>query len=142
MMFVEWSPFNQTIPMAFSLSRHGEHIGNNLNFDICDQQDSKSLIERVLNDSKGEGETAYASQVSMSAALISKLKNDKEDDLRKRMPRFINGLIKLRDDYNSGLRSMNMLNFDDLLVGTRRMLLEWPEVCQQLQNRFQHVLVD
>lgn len=124
------------------LRMYGEHIGISSDFDICDQQDSRSIISRLLNASKADGESADSSQVTMSAALISKLKNDKEEELRKRMPGFIENLLTLRNDYNARLRSMNMLDFDDLLVETRRMLRDCPDVCRNLQNRFQHVLVD
>lgn len=124
------------------LRMHGDHIGISNDFDICDTQDARSLISRILNASRGDGETVDSGQVSMSSALISKLKNGKEEELRQRMPRFIDKLIRLRDEYTKQLRSMNMLDFDDLLVETHRMLRECPDICSLLQNRFQHVLVD
>lgn len=123
------------------LRRYGEHAGISTDFDICDAQDSRNVVTRVLTK-VNDGQTPDSAYISMVVALISKLKNDKEDELRVRMPRFINKLIELRSLYNEQLRSMNMLDFDDLLVETRRMLQECPNTLAHLQTRFQHILVD
>lgn len=128
------------------LRSYGEHMGLSTDFDICDSQDARNIISRILSASASSesetGKTVDAAQISMSVSLISKLKNDKEDELRKRMPRFMNRILNLRKAYDDKLRSMNMLDFDDLLVQTRRMLNECPNIRQLLQNRYQYVLVD
>lgn len=122
------------------LRMYGEHAGIPPDFDICDAQDARSVVARVLTTPTDP--TPDSSRVFMTAAMISKLKNDKESDLRARMPRLVDRLVELRRAYDKQLRSMNMLDFDDLLVEARRMLRECPDVLAQLQSRFQYVLVD
>lgn len=54
----------------------------------------------------------------------------------------ISEIRPLLDRYQENKRNAALLDFDDLLVSTRRMLRNFPEVKAALSERFSHILVD
>lgn len=123
---------------------YGSNIGVSSNFDICDASDSRQLVSRLLREvHKG---TPDASAVRMNCDMISKLKNDREGEegsWSKVWPKFVYKRIsELRSTYDRELRSMNKLDFDDILLEARKLLTACPEVLAELHERYAHVLVD
>lgn len=123
---------------------HGTCIDIDSSFQICDASDARQVVALVMKDcGAGPGESSMANQVSMNTAMISKLKNNGETEMRRKYPLHVfNRVAEYRKLYDKKLREMNQLDFDDLLLETRRMLEEAPDVLLELQNRYLHILVD
>ncbi len=123
---------------------YGSAIGIDPNFQICDSSDARQVVQLVMKAAVGSAPSdSVANKVSSITAMISKLKNNGEAEMEERMPpHFYREVTQYRALYDKKLRDMNQLDFDDLLLETRRMLDESPEVLQELQNRYLHILVD
>jgi DNA helicase II / ATP-dependent DNA helicase PcrA len=123
------------------LRLYGLNTGIPSNFDILDAQDARAVISDILKEKSPQdfsSETAkeYTKQISM-------LKNDRGNDLKASIPtRAYARVEELRRLYDDKMRSMNKLDFDDLLLELRRLLVESEDARNLLQTRFQHVLVD
>lgn len=123
------------------LRTYGSEISIDPDFQICDTSDVHAVLGRLLR--RIEGVKVEASYVNRMASFISKLKNDKGKQMQdKLIPTFFRRIEECRIMYDKDLREMNFLDFDDLLVETRRMLRDCPNVLSQLQSRFTFVLVD
>lgn len=124
------------------LRKFGSNVGVSNDFQICDMEDSRIVLSRTIKKYL-HGAAPEARVVNILSSQISKLKNDKGAELKKRLPGPRYGeIVRWRDLYDADLRAMNMLDFDDLLVETRRLLQESSDVRIQLQERYRHVLVD
>jgi DNA helicase II / ATP-dependent DNA helicase PcrA len=123
------------------LRLHGIAIGIPSNFDIADTSDTRTVMADIVRQ---VDPTNYSSDtVSGFLRNISMIKNDRGDELRRKLPpRTFARILELRKLFDDKMRSMNKLDFDDLLVETRRMLLDCEDVRYVLQSRFHHILVD
>ena len=43
---------------------------------------------------------------------------------------------------NMRKKTLNVMDFDDLLINTRKLLMDHPQVLQRYAEKFSHVLVD
>lgn len=125
------------------LRTYGSHVEIPNDFQICDTDDSRVVLSRTMKKESSNGNAPESRIVNILLSLISKLKNDKSRELKERLTnsRF-KEVVSWRGLYDKDLRAMNMLDFDDLLVETRRLLQECPDVREQLQDRYRYVLVD
>lgn len=126
---------------ARMLRTYGDAIGIAPDFVICDPSDARQVVSSIVKKAQGAVDSG---KVFTILSQISKLKNDGKEELQAGpMPEAIlRQLQEYRQEYDRKLRSMNQLDFDDLLLETRRMIIDSPEVLEQLQHRYQHVLVD
>lgn len=126
------------------LRKYADEVGISSDFDICDTSDSRGVVSKVLREL--ETKAPDQSTIRMTTAMISKLKNEQanpDDSLQQIWsPRMYRRIHELRNAYDKKLRSMNKLDFDDLLVETRNLLKSNDTVLEELQNKFEHVLVD
>ena len=121
--------------------KHGSETGITSDFVICDTSDIRQLISRMLKNEQGS--TPDYSNISAAVAAISKLKNDRDGQLEKFWPRRMwRRINELRDLYEKGLRAMNQLDFDDLLLETRKLFHTSERVRETLQETYEYVLVD
>lgn len=123
------------------LRKHGSETGITSDFVICDTSDTRQLISRLLKNEQGS--TPDYSSISEAVAAISKLKNDRDGQLEKFWPRRVwRRINELRNLYDKELRAMNHLDFDDLLLETKKLLQTSERVRGTLQETYEHVLVD
>ncbi|CAN8063977.1 unnamed protein product [Agarophyton chilense] len=123
------------------LRLYGDRIDIPNGFNVCDSSDSRSLLSNVIK--KSTGAPPDARNLGIQRNMISKLKNDSDELLRKLWKPFvIRKTQELRTEYDKELRRMNLLDFDDILLETRRLLLENSEVLRELCNHYDQVLVD
>lgn len=112
------------------LRRHIEYLGYKRDFEIIDDEE----IQKVLTD------------VYKQNGIDRKLYSPKA--MAKMIGDFKNGIRPLRpeekrvcDLYNEYLKKNNMLDFDDLLIFTNKVL-EIPEVLAYYQDWYKYILVD
>jgi len=127
------------------LRTHGEAIGIKSDFHICDASDCRTIIAGILRkkESIENRSTSVSSAANLLAKQISRLKNHEVDEMRKLFPPHVfSRMNEFRISYDAELRKMNQLDFDDLLLETRKLLETDPDSLKELQRRYQHILVD
>eukprot|EP00178_Gracilaria_changii_P006346 TRINITY_DN2092_c0_g1_i1.p1 TRINITY_DN2092_c0_g1~~TRINITY_DN2092_c0_g1_i1.p1 ORF type:complete len:1278 (+),score=206.32 TRINITY_DN2092_c0_g1_i1:109-3942(+) len=123
------------------LRLYGNRIDIPSGFNVCDASDSRSLLTRIMK--KSSGGTPSSRTVGIQRDMISKLKNDSDGVLRNIWQPFVlKRTEELRSEYDKELRRMNLLDFDDLLLETRRLLVQDKEVWKELSDHYHQVLVD
>jgi DNA helicase-2/ATP-dependent DNA helicase PcrA len=126
---------------AFLLRRHGEALDLDPRFTILDRDDQRTLLKAL---SKDLGLDTSVLRPADAAAFISHRKSGGGG----RAPRdlFLPGvaaaLDALAQAYVQRCRRAGLLDFDDLLLESVRLLGECEDVADLYHARFRHVLVD
>ncbi len=131
------------------LRRYGNLIGFDSSFSIMDQGDSLETVDHIkksltppLLDLK-----SFPKNRTISA-IISRAVNTGGSvfsALRTRYPhfeRFGEDIDRIRVQYEAHKRSHNLMDYDDLLVNTIRVLEEHEHVREEVSSRWRHLLVD
>lgn len=123
------------------LRTHGLGIGIPSNFDIADTSDARSVLTQIVKERQAED--CSSEVVGEYVRHISMIKNERGSELRALLrDTQYSRVVEMRGLYDEKMRSMNKLDFDDLLVETRKLLNDCQDVRHLLQTRFHHVLVD
>ena len=126
----------------------GEKLGYPSNFTIYDTDDSRSLLKAIIKE-KGLDDKIYKpsgvhARISMAknnligpAAYVGNAALLEEDEISSR-PR----LGEIYKAYNERMFKSGAMDFDDLLFNTNILFRDVPEVLNNYQQRFRHVMVD
>ncbi len=112
-----------------------DRLGYKNNFSIYDESDQLGLIRKIITRTSARDEKL---DPNLAKNLISKAKNNSwkppetEDTLL--------GAVFAR--YQTELKNLNAVDFDDLLVLTVRLLNEHPDVRDRWRERFRYLMVD
>ena len=125
------------------LRRHAELVGLKPNFSILDVDDQLRLLKQVIDAARIDEKRWPARHLS---SLIDSWKN------RAMRPSEVpagesfaygNGKgAELYEAYQQRLKSLNAVDFGDLLLDVITILKTHPEVLAEYQNRFAYILVD
>jgi len=110
-------------------------LGYKKNFTIFDEGETMGLIKRIITRTAAQDEKL---EPNVARSMISKAKNSSwnpQVDTKTLL-----GAVYAR--YESELKTLNAVDFDDLLILAVRLLREFPEKREQMQERYQHLLVD
>jgi DNA helicase II / ATP-dependent DNA helicase PcrA len=125
------------------LRRHAELVGLKTNFTILDTDDQIRLMKQVL-EAENIDEKRWPARVL--AGLIDGWKNRglSPDQVKPgEASAFADGRgIKLYAGYQARLKTLNAVDFGDLLLENIRLFREHAEVLRQYQQRFRFILVD
>src|SRR3989454_4121791 len=124
------------------LRRNGERVGVGRNFLIFDDDDQRAVIRQCLKD-LGLDERRFPPAVLL--ALIDRAKNEAINHLEyaERASGWYEEIVaRVFTAYQRVLREQNALDFDDLLLEVVRLFGEAPDIKEEYQERFQHILVD
>jgi superfamily I DNA/RNA helicase len=112
-----------------------ERLGYKRNFSIFDEGDQMGLIKKLITRTAAKDEKL---DPNVAKNLISKAKNNawnvRPDE------QTLLGAVYAR--YQAELKTLNAVDFDDLLTLTVRLLAEHTEVRERWQQRFHYVMVD
>lgn len=130
------------------LHQYAEHIGYPSNFTIIDASDALEVIQYVRIQLKLDKQGKRFPNKQTLRAMISTAIN-KNLDMRvvvqEQYPQFIDqleGILQVEAGYQ-GYKTKNfVMDFDDLLVKTRDLLIKNEEVRTKVANRHLHVMVD
>lgn len=128
------------------LRRHAALIGYREGFSIIDREDQKDLIESCLAEVRGEDKLLPKGKVL--AGILSYHRNTLipvEDILSHRYSHIIEAegeIVKAFNLYDVRKEKLNLMDFDDLLINTSRLLEEHQELREYYSSRFRHILVD
>jgi superfamily I DNA/RNA helicase len=122
------------------LRREIEHLGYRKDFTIYDTSDQVSLLRNILSDIKFYDKSFKAESI---LEKISRTKNDfvapepasADDPIEE-----ASAMIYPR--YLDALKSLNALDFDDLLLLTLKLFREHPAVLERYRERFKYIMVD
>jgi len=124
------------------LRRHGDRIGIGKNFLIYDNDDQRSVMREVIK-TQGLDERRFPPAVLL--AMIGKAKNEAIGHLvyaEQASGYYEEVVARSYRAYQGMLQERNALDFDDMLLEVIRLFSEAPEVKEEYQERFQHILVD
>ncbi len=111
-------------------------------FSIYDEADSTALVKESM-EKAGVSASVFTPKAVLSA--ISRAKDRLVDAslyAETAGGYFEECVAAVYREYEKGLRRMNAFDFDDLIMGTVRLLRDEPRVLEAYADRFEHVLVD
>ncbi len=117
------------------LRTDADKLGYKHNFSIFDEGDQLGLIKKIINRVTARDEKL---DPGLAKNMISKAKNNgwaapKDEET-------VIGAVYAR--YNRELRTLNAMDFDDLLVQAVHLFREHPDVRDKWRAKFRHMLVD
>ena len=122
------------------LRREIEHLGYRKDFTIYDTSEQVSLLRNILSDIKFYDRSFKAESI---LERISRTKNDfaPPDTVSSDDPvEEVSAMLYPR--YREALKSLNALDFDDLLLLTLKLFREHPVVLEKYRERFRYIMVD
>jgi DNA helicase-2/ATP-dependent DNA helicase PcrA len=130
------------------LRRHAVSIGYDSNYSILDAEDAKDFVNVCIDEAGIDTKAKRFPKAEVIQDIISYANNTDtpvEDVIIRRYPYFemLAQQIK-RVDYifQDRKRARNVMDYDDLLLNWKRLLIEKPEIADLYAEQFQHILVD
>ncbi len=124
------------------LRREIDRLGYRKDFTIYDTSEQLSLLRNILSDVRFYDKTfkieSVLERISMSKNNFSPVAgpaSSSEDKIAEVTDR-------LYPKYLEALKTLNALDFDDLLLLTLRLFREHPEVLEKYRERFRYLMVD
>ena len=130
------------------LRRHAESIGFSSNFSILDSEDSKDFISACIDESLIDTKSKRFPKAEVLQDIISYATNRDqpiEEVIINKYPYFepLTAQIKIVDTvYHARKRERNVMDYDDLLLNWKRLLMEKSAIADVYAEQFQHILVD
>lgn len=129
------------------LRRHAELLGYGRDFTIIDAEDATQVMNVCIAE-KREKKNARFPQGDLIRDVWSLAVNGKEsleECLESRFPHLLNYLEDLQiiiESYQQRKKTLNVMDFDDLLLNWRRILVEFEDLRSRYAEHFLHVLID
>ncbi|MBN8218747.1 MAG: UvrD-helicase domain-containing protein [Spirochaetes bacterium] len=122
------------------LKKDIHHLGLSPAFTICDSEDQRQLFYETCRDIGVDireiPDDAIRSRISLAKNECIPPGTPLGDDLVSKMATII------YPRYQAGLRRLNALDFDDLLMLTTQIMEEHPEVAARYQRQYKQIQVD
>ena len=117
------------------LRKHAHLLGYKENFSIFDEGDQLGLIKKIASRIHDKQDPI---DPNLARNIISKAKN-----LGMSEPETTDtALGSLFSKYQNDLRTLNAMDFDDLLLQARTLLRDHPEAREEWRARYRHIMVD
>ncbi len=130
------------------LRRHATSIGFDGNFSILDSEDARDLINICIEDAAIDTKAKRFPKAEVVQNIIS-FANNTDLPLDKiiagKYPYFemlTQQIMRVDSIYQDRKRERNVMDYDDLLLNVKRLLIENPTVAELYAEQFQHILVD
>ena len=114
-----------------------DKLGYKRNFSIYDEGDKTGLIKKIITRTAAKDEKL---DPNVAKNLISKAKNNGWRETAPGDEQTLAGAVFAR--YQAELKTLNAVDFDDLLLLTVKLLSEHAEVRERWQRRFRYLMVD
>src|SRR5512141_2608366 len=130
------------------LRPHAELLGYRPNFTILDSEDTKDLLESATSDigvPVTERRFPKGDLLRVIVSLCVNTGRKLDDVIAEEHPHFLPQLDAIREVVHRYLARKvlaNGMDYDDLLLNWKRLMLEHPEIRRSFGVRFKHVLVD
>jgi DNA helicase-2/ATP-dependent DNA helicase PcrA len=130
------------------LRHHGNRLGYGRNYSIMDADDTKSLLNACIADAGIDTKSGRFPKGAVLGEIIGFAVNTVtplEEVVGLRYPHFshlIEDIVEIARSYRERKKSLNLMDFDDLLANWLALLRNEPAVLEEYAQRFLHVLVD
>jgi DNA helicase II / ATP-dependent DNA helicase PcrA len=130
------------------LRRHAVSIGYDQNYSILDTEDARDLINLCIDDAAIDTKKKRFPKAEVVQDILSYATNTDtpiENVIVGKYPYFelLTQQIKRVDmTYQVRKRERNVMDYDDLLLNMKRLLVERQEIADMYAEQFQHILVD
>ena len=140
--------------LALSIIKQGDNytkFGLDVDFDICDDAIKFSIMYELYDKVNINGDYnsnsfnyLYTSAISQAKLLeitpedIGKFLSNKDSELYKELYDF----YPVYSEYQKALKIRNMIDYDDFLIYSVKLLKEYPEIRQHYQEKFKFVIED
>jgi superfamily I DNA/RNA helicase len=117
------------------LRKHAHFLGYKENFSIFDESDQIGLVKKLaarIHDKEDPLDPNLARNIISKAKNLGMSEPETTDT----------ALGSLFSKYQSELRTLNAMDFDDLLLQARTLLRDHPESRDEWRARYTHILVD
>ncbi len=122
--------------LCVRLLRSGiDRLGYKNNFTIYDESDQAGLLRKIINRTAASDEKL---DYNLAKNLISKAKNN--NWAAPADEKTLIGAVYAR--YQTELKQLNAVDFDDLLMLAVKLLDGHPEVCARWRDQFRYIMVD
>lgn len=128
------------------LRRHCRELGYRDGFSILDREDAKDLLDICLSETVGE--KTFLPKGAVLCDMYSFGKNTGtaiQNLIPVRFPHFlhcIDEIDRVLAYYDEKKRTLNVMDFDDLLLNWKKLLTECDAIREWYATKFQHILVD
>ena len=123
------------------LREQGDRIGIAPNFSIIDDDDQSRLIKNIIKVFELD-EKLYNAKTILNHIHKWKDRGLLPNQLGLAMGPVETLSRKIYKEYQDRLRTLNALDFGDLIIYTTKLFKEHPEVLDRYQNNFKYILVD
>jgi DNA helicase-2/ATP-dependent DNA helicase PcrA len=123
-------------------------LGYEPHFTIMDSEDARQLMNTCISEAatdSGDDKSPKGDILRDIVSLAANTESSYEQVVFSRYPFFSHQMEWIESVVSAYIRrkkSLNMMDFDDLLLNCRRLLAEHPAVLQTYAGRFEQVLVD
>jgi DNA helicase II / ATP-dependent DNA helicase PcrA len=130
------------------LRRHADSLGYSSNYTILDSEDAKDFIAACIEECAIDTKAKRFPKPEVLHDIISYATNTDtplETVIIKRYPYFepLTAQIKRVDfAYHDRKRARNAMDYDDLLLNWKKLLIEKPDIAAVYAEQFEHILVD
>jgi DNA helicase II / ATP-dependent DNA helicase PcrA len=130
------------------LRRHAASLGYESNYSILDAEDAKDMVETCIEEAAIDTKARRFPKGEVLAGLFSYATNTDtplEQVINLKYPQFeplTTQIIRVDRLYQARKLERNAMDYDDLLVNWKRLLIEKPDIAAIYQEQFQHILVD
>ncbi len=123
------------------LKFHMTKLGRAANFVIIDSNDKKGIIKKLNAESAQECKLTPAligNEIShFKNSLLSTEQAQRQAELQEEKQ-----VAKLYEIYENYLKDNNLVDFDDLILLTYRILDENPALAQEVSQKYQYIMID
>ena len=130
------------------LRRHASSLGYDSNYSILDSEDARGLINICVEDAAIDTKAKRFPKAEVVQDIISFANNTDlplENVIAGKYPYFemLTAQIKRVDKiYQRRKFERNVMDYDDLLLNVKKLLVEKREIAEIYAEQFQHILVD
>ena len=130
------------------LRRHAVSIGYDANYSILDSEDAREMLNVCVDEAAIDTTKKRFPKAEVVQSIISFANNTDvpiEDVIVSKYPYFetLTAQIKHVDAiYQSRKQERNVMDYDDLLLNVKKLLITKPEIHDLYAEQFQHILVD
>lgn len=130
------------------LRRHAESLGYASNYSILDSEDVKDFIDACIEEAAIDTRARRFPKGEVLRDIFSYATNTDtplDQLIASKYPHFemLTAQIRRVDQlYQSRKLDRNAMDYDDLLLNWKRLMIEKPEIAAIYQEQFHHVLVD
>ena len=130
------------------LRKHAVSLGYDNNYTILDSEDARTYIDIAIEESAIDTKAKRFPKSKVIQDIISYANNTDrsiEDVIIGKYPYFemLSQQIKrVEFNYFERKRERNAMDYDDLLLNWKRLLVEKPEISELYSTQFEHILVD